>query len=74
MNLTVRMLTVVGSTFCLPATAIDTILNQKGKSVKCVYVAIGQKTSTLLSKSELKLTNFLQKTNSKFSFVNFGCP
>ena len=27
--------------------AIDTILNQKGKDVKCFYVAIGQKRSTL---------------------------
>ncbi|QGS51504.1 F0F1 ATP synthase subunit alpha [Spiroplasma tabanidicola] len=29
------------------AIAIDTIINQKGKSVKCVYVAIGQKESTV---------------------------
>ncbi len=29
------------------AIAIDTILNQKGKNVKCVYVSIGQKNSTL---------------------------
>ncbi len=27
--------------------AIDTIVNQKGKGVKCVYVAIGQKNSTV---------------------------
>lgn len=27
--------------------AIDTILNQKGKDVKCIYVAIGQKNSTV---------------------------
>lgn len=27
--------------------AIDTIINQKGKNVKCVYVAIGQKASTV---------------------------
>jgi F-type H+-transporting ATPase subunit alpha len=27
--------------------AIDTIVNQKGKNVKCVYVAIGQKQSTV---------------------------
>jgi F-type H+-transporting ATPase subunit alpha len=44
------MLIVVGSTFCLPATAVDTILNKKGESVKCIYVAIGQKASTLISK------------------------
>ncbi len=29
------------------AIAIDTILNQKGKGVKCFYVAIGQKESTV---------------------------
>ncbi|MGY6172452.1 F0F1 ATP synthase subunit alpha [Candidatus Mycoplasma pogonae] len=29
------------------AIAIDTILNQKGKNVLCVYVAIGQKNSTV---------------------------
>lgn len=29
------------------AIAIDTILNQKGKDVICIYVAIGQKTSTV---------------------------
>jgi F-type H+-transporting ATPase subunit alpha len=29
------------------ALAIDTILNQKGKDVKCIYVAIGQKQSTV---------------------------
>src|SRR6188508_2274226 len=29
------------------AIAIDTILNQKGKGVKCVYVAVGQKQSTV---------------------------
>ena len=29
------------------AIAIDTILNQQGKNVKCIYVAIGQKNSTV---------------------------
>ncbi len=29
--------------------AIDTIINQKGKDVICIYVAIGQKTSTVTS-------------------------
>ena len=29
------------------ALAIDTIINQKGKNVICIYVAIGQKTSTV---------------------------
>ena len=31
------------------AIAIDTIINQKGKDVYCVYVAIGQKNSTVAS-------------------------
>lgn len=29
------------------AIAIDTIINQKGQGVKCIYVAIGQKASTI---------------------------
>jgi len=29
------------------AIAVDTIINQKGKGVKCIYVAIGQKQSTV---------------------------
>ncbi|MCG3177147.1 MAG: ATP synthase subunit alpha [Candidatus Omnitrophica bacterium] len=31
------------------AVAIDTILNQKGKDVHCIYVAVGQKASNVLS-------------------------
>ena len=31
------------------AIAVDAILNQKGKGVKCIYVAIGQKASTVAS-------------------------
>ena len=29
------------------AIAVDTIINQRGKNVKCIYVAIGQKNSTV---------------------------
>ena len=29
------------------AIAIDTIINQKGQGVHCIYVAIGQKASTV---------------------------
>ncbi len=39
--------------------AMDTILNQKGKDVICVYVAIGQKASTIA-----KLVNTLKKNNA----------
>jgi len=34
------------------AIAIDTILNQKGKDVVCIYVAIGQKTSSVAQLAE----------------------
>ena len=37
------------------AIAIDTIINQKGQNVKCIYVAIGQKASTIA-----KLVNTLK--------------
>jgi len=39
------------------AIAVDTIINQKGKDVYCVYVAIGQKQSTVASVVN-KLTTF----------------
>jgi F-type H+-transporting ATPase subunit alpha len=39
--------------------AIDTIINQKGKGVKCVYVAIGQKASTIA-----QLVNTLKKSGA----------
>jgi F-type H+-transporting ATPase subunit alpha len=38
------------------ALAIDTILNQKGKDVVCIYVAIGQKSSTVA-----QIVNTLEK-------------
>lgn len=31
------------------AVAVDTIINQKGQDMKCVYVAIGQKASTIMN-------------------------
>ena len=39
--------------------AVDTIINQRGKDVICVYVAIGQKASTVA-----KLVNTLKKFNA----------
>ncbi len=39
--------------------ALDTILNQKGKDVICIYVAIGQKASTIA-----KLVNTLRKNDA----------
>ena len=39
------------------AIAVDTILNQKGQDVICIYVAIGQKQSTSkLSRRNIKKT------------------
>ena len=35
------------------AIAIDTIINQKGKGVYCIYVAIGQKMSNIVAISEI---------------------
>ena len=43
--------------------AIDTILNQKGNGVKCIYVAIGQKDSKIVAISEeLKKAGALEYT------------
>ncbi len=39
------------------AIAIDTIINQRGKGVKCFYVAIGQKESTVASIVEVLKAN-----------------
>lgn len=39
--------------------ATDTIINQKGKDVVCIYVAVGQKASTIA-----KLVNSLEKADA----------
>ena len=44
------------------AIAIDTIINQKGQGVKCIYVAIGQKASTVAA---------LVKTLEKFGAMSY---
>ncbi len=44
------------------AIAVDTILNQKGKDVICVYVAIGQKASTIAT---------LQSTLKKYGAMDY---
>ncbi len=44
------------------AIAIDTIINQKGQGVKCIYVAIGQKASTVAS---------IVKTLEEFGAMNY---
>ena len=47
--------------------AIDTIINQKGKDVICIYVAIGQKASTIA-----KLVNTLEK-HGAMSYTTIVC-
>jgi len=45
------------------AVAVDTIINQRGLGVKCIYVAIGQKASTVAQTVEtLRLHNALEYT------------
>ena len=44
------------------AIAIDTIINQKGQNMKCIYVAIGQKASTVAS---------IVKTLSEFGAMSY---
>jgi F-type H+-transporting ATPase subunit alpha len=45
------------------AIAIDTIINQKGKGVYCIYVAIGQKVSSIVAVAEtLKIHGAMEYT------------
>jgi F-type H+-transporting ATPase subunit alpha len=61
--------------------AIDTILNQKGKDVYCVYVAIGQKNSsvaqlvrTLSAKDALAYTVVVSSTASDIPALKYIAP
>jgi len=61
--------------------AIDTILNQKGKDVKCFYVAIGQKRSTLAavveklrSSGAMEYTTVVSATASEPAPMQFLAP
>lgn len=63
------------------AIAIDTILNQKGKHVKCIYVAIGQKASTvaqivekLRSHDAMAYTTVVSSTASDAAPLQFIAP
>jgi F-type H+-transporting ATPase subunit alpha len=63
------------------AVAIDTIINQKGKGVVCIYVAIGQKQSTvrqvyqkLLESSALEYTIIVSATASHSAPLQFLAP
>lgn len=55
--------------------AIDTILNQKGKNVRCVYVAIGQKSSTVARiQSHLREQGAMDYTTIVFSSASDSSP
>ncbi len=63
------------------AIALDTIINQKGKNVNCVYVAIGQKNSTvaqivekLSSHGALKYTTVVVATASELAPLQYIAP
>src|SRR4026209_903369 len=63
------------------AVAVDTIINQKGKDLFCVYVAIGQKASTIknvLRKLEeygaMAYTIVVAATASEFAAMQFIAP
>ena len=63
------------------AIAIDTIINQKGKNVKCIYVAIGQKASTvaqivekLRSYGAMEYTTIVSSTASEPAPLQYIAP
>ena len=63
------------------AVAIDTIINQKGLDVKCIYVAVGQKESTVAQVVEklrqygaLEYTTVVSATASESAPLQFLAP
>ena len=63
------------------AIAIDTIINQKGQNVKCIYVAIGQKASTVASLVKtleefgaMSYTTVVASTASEFAPLQYIAP
>jgi F-type H+-transporting ATPase subunit alpha len=63
------------------AIAIDTIINQKGKNVLCVYVAIGQKASTIAQIVEnlkqygaMNYTTIVSATASELAPLRYLAP
>lgn len=63
------------------AVAIDTIINQKGKDVACIYVAIGQKQSTirqvqqkLIDEGAMEYTTIVSATASQSAPLQFLAP
>ena len=63
------------------AIAIDTIINQKGQNVKCIYVAIGQKASTVASlvktleeNGAMDYTTVVASTSSELAPLQYIAP
>ena len=63
------------------AIAVDTIINQKGNNVKCIYVAIGQKASTvaqivekLRSHGAMEYTTIVSSTASDAAPLQYIAP
>jgi len=63
------------------AIGIDTIINQKGKNVKCVYVSIGQKNSSLATTVEklkehgaMEYTTIVEANASSADAIQFIAP
>ena len=63
------------------AIAIDTIINQKNNNVKCIYVAIGQKASTvaqivekLRSHGAMEYTTIVSSTASEPAPLQYSAP
>lgn len=63
------------------AIAVDAIINQKGKNVKCVYVAIGQKNSTvaliverLRQEGALSYTTVICSSASELAALQYIAP
>jgi F-type H+-transporting ATPase subunit alpha len=63
------------------AIAIDTILNQKDQNVRCIYVAIGQKNSTvanivdrLKSEGAMKYTTVVSSSASEIATLQWLAP
>ena len=52
------------------AIAVDTIINQKGQNVKCIYVAIGQKASTVA----MSYTTVVASTASELAPLQYIAP
>ena len=63
------------------AIAIDTIINQKGQNVKCIYVAIGQKASTVANivktleeNGAMDYTTIVASTSSELAPLQYIAP